>query len=110
MTHAKTDQFIKEQADLARFAKILSHPARIAIIEMLDQKKTCISGDISYDLPLSRTTISQHLQDLKNAGLIKGEISGQRIYYCIDYDKLDEIKSLFDRFFNNISYNQACDC
>ena len=69
--HAKTLEFETELQELAQLAKLLSHPARIAIIKLLAEKKTCISGDIAHELPLSRTTVCQHLQELKKASLIK---------------------------------------
>lgn len=84
MTYAKTESFTEEQQVIARVAKALSHPARVAILQHLAAVGNCISGDIALELPLARATVSQHLQELKAAGLIKGTIDGQRICYCID--------------------------
>lgn len=94
MTYTKANQFSPEQQEVARLAKVLSHPARIAILQHLAQVKTCISGDISSALPLSRTTVSQHLTELKNAGLIKGEIDGLTVCYCINQEKYEKAKNL----------------
>jgi ArsR family transcriptional regulator len=81
---AKTGEFTLEQNELAAMAKALGHPARIAILEFLIQKKACVCGDIVDELPLSQSTVSQHLQELKKVGLIQGSIEGPRICYCID--------------------------
>lgn len=80
----KTAEFTKEQNDLASLTKALGHPARIAIIEFLIEKKSCVCGDIVDELPLSQSTVSQHLSELKKAGLIKGDIDGPSVCYCID--------------------------
>lgn len=97
---AKINNFSTEQQALSQFAKLISHPARIAIIQLLAEKKTCISGDISKEIPqLNRVTISQHLQELKNFGIIKGEIEGVKVNYCIDNEKLMECQNIFEAFF-----------
>ena len=79
----KREIFDDELQRLAQFAKVISHPARLAILKYLAETKTCISGDISDQLPLSRTTVSQHLKELKNSGLIHGEVEGLKINYCL---------------------------
>ena len=99
-SHAKTVEFEADLQDLALAAKLLSHPARIAIIKLLAEKKTCISGDIANELPLSRTTVSQHLQELKNADLIRGEINGLNVNYCLNVEKWQTIKAQFDNLFD----------
>lgn len=81
---SKSDYFSEEQNKLASIAKALGHPARIAIIDYLIKVNSCICGDIVGELPLAQPTISQHLRELKNAGLIKGSIEGNSICYCID--------------------------
>jgi DNA-binding transcriptional ArsR family regulator len=97
---AKVDNFSTEQQVLSQFAKFISHPARIAIVQLLAEKKSCISGDISKEIPqLNRVTISQHLQELKNFGLIKGEIDGVKVCYCLNNEKFTEFQRLFDAFF-----------
>jgi ArsR family transcriptional regulator, arsenate/arsenite/antimonite-responsive transcriptional repressor len=108
--YAKTTEFNDEQQQLAKYAKLLSHPARIAIIQLLVSKQACISGDIANELPLSRTTVSQHLQELKNAGLINGTIDGVTICYCLNKTEFDKMKRYFESFLNiNIQItNQHC--
>lgn len=80
----KTAEFTKAQNELAALTKALGHPARIAIIQFLIKSKSCVCGDIVDELPLSQSTVSQHLKELKNAGLIKGDIDGPSVCYCID--------------------------
>lgn len=81
---SKTQAFSKQQNQIAEYAKAFSHPARVAIIEHLLKKQTCICGDLVDVLPLSQSTVSQHLKELKRIGLIKGEVAGPRMCYCID--------------------------
>jgi DNA-binding transcriptional ArsR family regulator len=95
----KTEAFTNELQELAKFTKVLSHPARLAILQYLAGMKTCISGDISDYLPLSRSTVSQHLKELKELGLIKGEIDGLKINYCLNSSKISDYKKMFDLFF-----------
>ncbi len=102
MTYAKIEQFSEELQTLANLAKLLSHPARIAILEYLAETKTCISGDIAQELPLSRTTVSQHLQELKKGGLIQGEIEGNTVCYCLNPEKIGLLETLFSNFFEKI--------
>ena len=80
----KKENFSTQDVNLAQYTKALSHPARIAILKLLIQKQTCICGDIVEELPLAQSTVSQHLKVLKEAGLIKGEIEGSTVCYCID--------------------------
>jgi DNA-binding transcriptional ArsR family regulator len=96
MGASKTDGFTERQNKLAVILKALGHPARIAIIEYLLTVDTCICGDIVDVLPLAQPTVSQHLKELKNAGLIKGNIEGTAICYCIDENGFDMIRSFFD--------------
>jgi len=91
MGASKTDQFSARQNAIAVLAKALGHPARIAIIEYLLKTDTCICNDIVDELPLSQPTISQHLKELKSAGLIKGSIEGNAICYCVDTKAIDKI-------------------
>ena len=99
----KTEVFTNELQELAKFTKVLSHPARLAILQYLVETKTCISGDISDYLPLSRSTVSQHLKELKEFGLIKGEIDGLKINYCLCSFKISEYKQLFNQFFSEMA-------
>lgn len=98
----KTENFDADLQDLAQFAKLLSHPARLAILQYLSETKTCISGDISDKLPLSRTTVSQHLKELRDFGLIHGEIDGVKINYCLCGSTIEKYKNTFNAFFEKI--------
>ena len=98
----KSEVFEKELQELATFAKVISHPARLAILKYLAETKTCISGDISDKLPLSRTTVSQHLKELRDMGLIHGEIDGLKINYCLCGSTINEHLLKFEKFFNEI--------
>lgn len=84
MGASKTHEFTAKENKLAKYAKALAHPARIAILKFLANKAACQCGDIVEELPLSQSTVSQHLKELKEAGLIKGEIEGTKVCYCID--------------------------
>jgi len=95
MGATKTDHFTEQQNTIAIIAKALGHPARIAIIEYLLKVDTCICGDIVNELPLAQPTVSQHLKELKNAGLIKGSIEGNAVCYCIDEKVLSKLQSYF---------------
>lgn len=90
---SKSDQFSATQNELAMVAKAIGHPARIAILEFILQSKSCICGDLVLELPLAQPTISQHLKELKNAGLIKGTIEGNSICYCINENGFEKIKA-----------------
>lgn len=81
---AKLDEFTLRDNRIARYAKALAHPARVAILRLLINKKACVCGDIVDELPLSQSTVSQHLKELKAAGLIQGDIEGTKVCYCID--------------------------
>lgn len=98
----KSEVFDNELQELASFAKVISHPARLAILKYLAETKTCISGDISDQLPLSRTTVSQHLKELRDMGLIKGEIDGLKVNYCLCDTCIDQKLQLFESFFEII--------
>lgn len=109
MAVTKASQFERHQVQMAGLAKAIAHPARIAILEILARKNTCICGDITEELPLAQSTVSQHLKALKKAGIIKGEINGPKICYCINEEKLNELNSLMaDYFFSLLKQNQCC--
>ncbi|MCX6146869.1 MAG: metalloregulator ArsR/SmtB family transcription factor [Candidatus Kapabacteria bacterium] len=110
MSTSKAENFSQELQDLARINKALSHPARLAIIIYLAEKNICFSGNIALELPLSRTTVTQHLNELKEAGIIKGEINGKNVCYCINNDALLNIKKLIDKFLNKSIDLAACNC
>src|SRR5215216_2612842 len=90
MAFHKKEEFEKKEQALAEFAKALSHPARIAILNVLAQKNKCICGEIVEVLPLAQSTVSQHLKELKNAGLIEGTLDGPRSCYCINWEAFTE--------------------
>lgn len=107
----KKDQFETEFQELARFAKAISHPARLAILKYLAETRTCISGDISEYIPLSRSTVSQHLNELKSLGLIHGEIDGLKVNYCLCNSTLKLYKEKFAAFFRVIGEEENdCKC
>jgi ArsR family transcriptional regulator, arsenate/arsenite/antimonite-responsive transcriptional repressor len=110
MTNNKSTEFDNEQQELAAFARVLSHPARVAIIQLLAKKKEIKTGDIYEFLPISRTTVSQHLKELKNIGIIKGTIDGLKIHYCLDMPKLIEIKTKINNLFDNSISDFMCQC
>ncbi|MDI9310523.1 MAG: metalloregulator ArsR/SmtB family transcription factor [Limnohabitans sp.] len=95
MGATKSDYFTAEQNELATLFKALSNPARVAIIEYLLKVDSCICGDIVNELPLAQPTISQHLKELKNAGLIKGNIEGTAICYCINPEAIKKFEDYF---------------
>jgi DNA-binding transcriptional ArsR family regulator len=101
----KSEEFTVKDNKLAKYAKSLSHPARIAILRLLIKKQSCICGDLVDELPLSQSTVSQHLKELKEVGLIKGDIEGTKVCYCIDEKELtfakEYINDLFSSYFNN---------
>jgi DNA-binding transcriptional ArsR family regulator len=98
----KAEKFDDSLQQLARFAKVISHPARLSILKYLAETKTCISGDISDSLPLSRTTVSQHLKELRDIGLIHGEIDGLKINYCLCSNEIEKNLKLFKDFFKPV--------
>lgn len=103
----KTEIFTAKQNKLAQMMKALAHPARIAIIQHLIKANACICGDLVDELGLAQATISQHLKELKNAGLIQGSIEGTSVCYCIDPKVWKQYKNAFESFF--VSYkDQTC--
>ena len=90
MALARKEEFSRKENDLSDFAKALSHPARLAILTALAEKKECICGDLVLDLPLAQSTVSQHLKALKEIGLIKGTVDGPKSLYCIDWKVFEE--------------------
>lgn len=96
----KTFNFNARQNQIASYAKALAHPARVAIIEYLLNNKSCICGDLVDEFPLAQSTISQHLKELKQVGLIKGEIDGPKVCYCIDEKVWEEAKEALVKLFS----------
>ncbi len=84
-----------DQKQLARFAKALGHPVRVYIIELLSKQTCCYSGDLSEELPIAKSTLSQHLKELKEAGLVQGEIEAPKIKYCLNRENWDIAQHLF---------------
>lgn len=99
MGATKLSTYSTKQITFSRFAKALAHPARIAILQYLLKKKSCYCGNIVDELPLSQSTVSQHLKELKNAGLIKGDIEGTSVCYCIDEKNWKMAQKLIVEFF-----------
>jgi DNA-binding transcriptional ArsR family regulator len=89
----------ERQKKMARYAKALSHPVRIYVMELLSRQACCYSGDLSDELPIAKSTLSQHLKELKDAGLIQGEIELPRIKYCLNQENWEEAKALMANFF-----------
>jgi len=110
MVIAKTDLFDEVLQNQATLFKALAHPARLQILQFLAKSKTCISGDISEELPLSRTTVNQHLTELKDVGLIKGHIEGVKMKYCLDGEKVQEMKILLASFLDEIQLQDDFVC
>ncbi|OJW30595.1 MAG: transcriptional regulator [Sphingobacteriales bacterium 46-32] len=104
----KTEIFTEKQNRLAQMMKALAHPARIAILQHLIKSQACICGDLVEELGLAQATISQHLKELKNVGLIKGTIDGTSVCYCIDAKVWNQYKSVFETFF--VSYINKDNC
>jgi DNA-binding transcriptional ArsR family regulator len=109
MGATKTEHFTDKQNAIATLAKALGHPARVAIIDYLLKVDVCICSDIVNELPLAQPTVSQHLKELKNAGLIKGDIEGNTICYCIDEKALDKLRSYSANISTKLEKNKK-DC
>ncbi len=110
MNNNKFEEFTDNQQELAYIGKILSHPARIAIIQVLAEKNEIRTGNISDFLPISRPTVSKHLKDLKEMGIIQGTIDGLKIHYCLDMKKLTEMKKSLNMFFDSTISSFMCQC
>lgn len=103
MAASKKTDFSSELQGLADYARVLSHPARIAILHEIASKKSCICGEIVEVMPLAQSTVSQHLKELKDAGLIKGEIEGIRSCYCINDEGIAALERTLGNFMEQIS-------
>ena len=106
----KTKQYTKEQEQIARFAKAMGHPARMAILNFLAKQDSCFFGDIHEELPIAKATVSQHLKELKDAGLIQGEIETPKVRYCINRDNWELARNLFTTFWNNCNSKDTSCC
>ncbi len=108
MGASKTELFTKKQNEIATMAKAIAHPARIAILQQLVKTNACVCGSLVGELGLAQATISQHLKELKNAGLIQGTIEGASVCYCIEPKMWQQYKELFSGFFAEISNTKCC--
>ncbi|MEO9020745.1 MAG: metalloregulator ArsR/SmtB family transcription factor [Ginsengibacter sp.] len=108
MGATKSEEFTIKDNRIATYAKALAHPARIAILRLLIQKQACICGDIVDELPLSQSTVSQHLKELKQAGLIKGDIDGAKVCYCIDETEWKAAEERIDQLFDSFTGSNNC--
>jgi DNA-binding transcriptional ArsR family regulator len=108
MGATKSEEFTLKDNRIANCAKALAHPARIAVLKLLIQKQACICGDIVDELPLSQSTVSQHLKELKQSGLIKGNIEGARVCYCIDEKEWKIAKGTINQLFDSCKRTNNC--
>ncbi|WNJ20444.1 metalloregulator ArsR/SmtB family transcription factor [Pontibacter sp. G13] len=100
-TKIRTHEFTEQQQQIAEIAKALGHPARIAILQVLAHKESCVCGDIVLELPLAQSTVSRHLKVLKDAGLVQGEIAPHKSCYCIDPKGWEQAQKLFGQFWDD---------
>lgn len=105
---SKKEMFTDEQNQIALLAKVLGHPARVAILQYLFKINNCVCGDIVDEIGLSQPTISQHLKELKYLGLIKGQVEGTSVCYCIDHDNWTKMKVLLSEFLNQDLFQTNC--
>lgn len=110
MAAAKTGEFTQKEQDLAAFAKAVSHPARIAILQILAEQNACICGKIVEVLPLAQSTVSQHLKELKKAGLIDGTVDGPKSCYCINWKAFEKFSTEFNSLFSNLKIQNEKAC
>jgi len=110
MASHKKEEFTQKEQGLSNFAKAIAHPARLAILKILAERNECICGEIVDVLPLAQSTVSQHLKELKNAGLIDGTVDGPRSCYCINWKAFEKFKSDFDSLFTalKVKNEKAC--
>lgn len=104
----KSELFKKKQNRIAVLAKAFDHPARVAILEYILTNESCITNDLVNELPLSQSTISQHLRELKQIGIIKGEVEGPKLSYCIDENVWEEAKDIFINMFSKFVPKNCC--
>jgi predicted transcriptional regulator len=104
----KSEYFTKHQEQTARFAKALGHPVRIAILQLLHSQACCYHGDMADELPIAKSTLSQHLNELKDAGLIQGNITPPTVKYCINKENWEKAQNLFSDFFGAVTSNESC--
>lgn len=107
---AKKELFNEELQSVSAYFKTLGHPARLAILQYLAETRVCMSGDISKELPLSRTTVGQHLKDLKDLGLIQGEVEGVKVNYCLHEPGIRNMKKRMLDILDRIGECKCCEC
>ena len=110
LTNMANRDYTVNQEQVARFAKAMGHPARIAILQFLAKQTTCYFGDIHEELPIAKATVSQHLKELKEAGLIQGEVETPKVKYCINRENWRLAKSLFAEFFDDCGCKKESCC
>lgn len=110
MGAAKSEEFSVKDNRISGYAKALAHPARVAILKILIRRQACICGDIVDELPLSQSTVSQHLKELKASGLIKGDIEGARVCYCIDDTEMNAAKNALQGLFESYESKKVTCC
>jgi DNA-binding transcriptional ArsR family regulator len=108
MALTKTKEFTAKENKIAKYARALGHPARIAILNVIIKNQACICGEIVNELPLSQSTVSQHLKELKEAGLIKGDIEGTTVCYCIDEKEWAIAKATLGQLFDSLKPGKIC--
>ena len=104
MAYTKSELFSKELQNCSTLFKALGHPARLAILNYLAETKTCITGDLAEELPLGRTTVNQHLKELKDAGLIQGTTEGAKTCYCLNSGNVKELKEMAEKFLKGLLF------
>ena len=104
----KTEEFTVKDNKIAKYAKALASPARVAILQLLLKKQNCMCGDIVEELPLSQSTVSQHLKELKESGLIKGDIEGAKVCYCIDDKEWKTAQIWINQLFDAYKVSDGC--
>lgn len=110
MVASKTELFDEVLVEQANIYKALAHPARLAILKYLAETRTCISGDISDELPLSRTTVGQHLKELKESGLILGHVEGVKTNYCLNPEQVERVSNLLNGFLDELKLTKNLNC
>lgn len=108
MGATKSEAFSVKENRIAMYARALAHPARVAILKLLADKAACQCGDIVDELPLSQSTVSQHLKELKEAGLIKGEIEGVKVCYCVNVEEWKIAQKTLNDLFNSYREGDRC--
>jgi DNA-binding transcriptional ArsR family regulator len=110
MAYTKSELFSPELQNCSMLFKALAHPARLAILKYLAETKTCITGDLADELPLGRTTVNQHLKELKDAGLIQGTTEGAKTCYCLNVENICRLNKLTGNFLKDLNITGSIDC